>query len=142
MSLIRPMPVRRAPFHWLPVIALLAAAVVGQGTISPTFSPARAADESPEAAIVKKIELLGGRISGDETRPDRSVVSVDFSERRRISSTFLGLLKGLPQLQNVDFTNSNLTDAGLARLEILPASRRCRSTVARSAMKACVPSAS
>ena len=110
-------PARSALFPLGPAIAALVSGVL---MLPGVCSLAVAEDNADEAAAVAKIELLGGRITRDEARPDRPVIGVTFPEDSHVRAKFLGVLKSLPHLTELDLSGTQITDAGLAEIEGLP----------------------
>lgn len=68
----------------------------------------------PEAAIAY-FKKLKGKITVDETSPDKPVIglSLDLSD---VTDAELVYLKGLAELQNLDLSGTKITDAGLVHL--------------------------
>ncbi len=72
-----------------------------------------------EAAAVKAIEKLGGRVRVDDRQPGAPVVvGVDF-HFTEVTDAGLKELKKLKSLQSLDLTDTKITDAGLKELKEL-----------------------
>ena len=77
--------------------------------------PASSADE---AAAVRAVEKLGGRITRDAERPGKPVVEVDFYNSK-ITDAGLKVLKEFKGLKTLVLDNTEITDAGLKELKEL-----------------------
>jgi len=71
-----------------------------------------------EAAAVKMIEKLGGRVKVDTKRPGKPVVGVDL-DRTKVTDADLKELKELKSWRKLDLTNTKVTDAGVKELKVL-----------------------
>ena len=65
-----------------------------------------------QAKAVAEIKKLGGGVTVDEKNPDKPVICVDFSDTN-VTDAGLELLKGLPELQRLDLSCTTVTNAGL-----------------------------
>src|SRR5262249_25415704 len=72
-----------------------------------------------EAAAVKAIEKLGGKVPRDDNKPDRPGVAVDSRGNRNVTDADLKDLKELKQLTTLYLVGSQMTDAGLKELREL-----------------------
>jgi internalin A len=73
-------------------------------------------DVASESAAVKKIELLGGRIERDGTRPHEPIVGVSFAGNHKFNDKFVHLLVEIENLTALDLSHTQITDAGLKEL--------------------------
>ena len=76
-------------------------------------------DHSVESNAIAKIELLGGRVTRDETLPSRPVIAVEFQENMRFNDGYLHLLKSFTSLTSLNLAGSRITDAGLKEIRDL-----------------------
>jgi internalin A len=76
------------------------------------------AGRADEAAAVKAVEKLGGRVIVDTKRPGKPVVGVDL-DRTKVTDAALKELKELKSLRKLDLTNTKVTDAALKELKEL-----------------------
>src|SRR5262249_22360996 len=76
------------------------------------------AGRADEAAVVKMIEKLGGRVTRDDNRPGKPVVFVDL-RGTKITDAGLKELKELKSLETLNLLNTMVTDAGLKELKEL-----------------------
>ncbi|MCX6902286.1 MAG: hypothetical protein NTW03_02155, partial [Verrucomicrobia bacterium] len=86
-------------------LGLLAAGLLGCG-------------ESQPAQAVAEITKLNGKVSLDENKPDKPVISVDF-KGKGITDASLVHLKDLTGLQTLNLESNKVTDAGLVHLRRL-----------------------
>lgn len=71
-----------------------------------------------QAQVAGLIERDGGRVEYDETAPGRPVVSVRLPVGPRSDTDILlQYVKGLPQLQTLSVSQTNVTDAGLREIQ-------------------------
>lgn len=83
-------------------------------------NPVIADQELDELKLISKIELLGGKVTREETPLGRPVVEVDFEASKRVSDNYLHLLRAFPHLETVNLNGcERITDAGLAELQVL-----------------------
>ncbi len=125
---------------WLACLALLAFALP---TLRQGASPILAAEEDravttkpSHSAAITEIEKLGGKVTLDENSAGKPVVSVDFF-RRPITDADLIHVEGLTQLKYLGLNFTEVTDAGLERLQGLTQSRGCCSLELRSRTPDC-----
>lgn len=71
-----------------------------------------------QAAAVAEIVRLGGKVTVDESRPDKPVTSVDLA-KTRVTDAGREHLKGLTQLQWLNLEETRVTDVGLQHLKRL-----------------------
>src|SRR5262245_57867784 len=71
-----------------------------------------------EAAAVKAIEKMGGKVTRDDKRPGKPVLGVDLSQKQ-ITDAGLKLLKEFKTLQMLNIRSTAVTDAGLKELKEL-----------------------
>src|SRR5262245_3500831 len=71
-----------------------------------------------EAAAVKAIEKLGGRVTRDDNRPGKPVVAVNLFGAK-VTETGLKELKELKSLQALKLSGIKVTDVGLRELKEL-----------------------
>jgi internalin A len=76
------------------------------------------AGRADEAAAVKAVEKLGGRVIVDTKRPGKPVVGVDL-DRTKVTDADLKELKELKSLRKLDLTGTKVTDAGVKELKVL-----------------------
>ena len=76
------------------------------------------AGRADEAAAVKMIEELGGRVTVVAKRPGKPVVGV-FFYRSKVTDAGLKELKELKSLRSLDLTETQVTDVGLKELKEL-----------------------
>src|SRR5262245_40642658 len=69
-----------------------------------------------EAAAVKVIEKLGGKVKRHDKRPDNPVIGVDL-ERSKVTDADLKELKQVKSLQTLNLKVTKITDAGLRGLK-------------------------
>ena len=84
-----------------------------------TASLVIADDNLDESKAIQKIELLGGRITRDETLPGQPVVGADFQGSERFNEKYLHLLKSFTSLKSLDLVGIKITDTGLAEIRKL-----------------------
>jgi hypothetical protein len=70
-------------------------------------------DESPSIA---KIELLGGKVTRDETLLARPVIEIDLRGSQRFRDGHVQILKQFPHLKTLTLEELNVTDQGLIEL--------------------------
>ena len=64
-----------------------------------------AADDSlDESKAIEKIEVLGGKVTRDETLPSHPVVSISLQSSDRLNDNYLHLLKRFDQLNTLDLS--------------------------------------
>jgi internalin A len=68
-----------------------------------------------EAKAIAEIERLGGKVTVDEKNPGRPVVAVDFTDTQ-VTDAGLEHLTGLTKLQSLNLEETQITDAGLTYL--------------------------
>src|SRR4051812_40523 len=76
------------------------------------------AARADEAAAVKLVEKLGGRITRDDKQPGRPVIEASLVNSK-VTDVDLKELKGLKQLTTLILWNTQVTDAGLKELKEL-----------------------
>lgn len=78
------------------------------------FSPlvAFGSDDSTEPKAIEKIELLGCRVTRDDTSPLRPVIDVTFSSSTRINEEYLYLLKPFMNRATLDHFDATIADGG------------------------------
>lgn len=89
-----------------------------------TLTDAQTKRERADKETIAEIERFEGKITYDETRPDRPVISVSFYNEdrwsypaeRQITDDMLKRLGSLKDLENLDVRNGRITDDGLAHL--------------------------
>src|SRR5215510_11853533 len=69
-----------------------------------------------EAAAVKAIEKLGGKVTRDDKLPGKPVVAVDLGSTT-VTDAGLKELKELKTLQSLSLSRTKVTDAGLKELK-------------------------
>jgi len=74
------------------------------------------AGRADEAAAVKLIEDLGGKVTVDAKRPGKPVVAVTFY-RSKVTDAGLKELKELKSLRSLDLTETKVTAAGIKELQ-------------------------
>src|SRR6516164_5603810 len=74
--------------------------------------------ENDEAAVVKAVEKLGGRVERDPERLGKPVVAVDLSGRK-VPDAVLKELKKLKSLSDLTLTYTALTDTGIKEVKEL-----------------------
>ena len=70
-------------------------------------------DNLDESTAIKKIELLGGKITRDESLPGRRVVGVDLHRSNRFNDKYVHLLKSFKNLTTLNICETAITDGGL-----------------------------
>jgi Leucine-rich repeat (LRR) protein len=75
--------------------------------------PARA--DVVEQAAALEVQICGGKVTRDETRPGYPVVMVDLSSQKVTTHTLRTLAK-LKNLTTLDLWNTKVTDAGMKEL--------------------------
>ena len=93
---------RAFPWMLMAVIAASAASV-----------DATADDNSDESKAVAKIELLGGKVTRDDTVPESPVVGADFRDSKRFNDQYIHLLKSCTSLKSLNLSGTQITDVGL-----------------------------
>ena len=91
-------------FHLLTILVLLVGGVVF------------ADDSLDETAAVAKIELLGGKVTRDETLPGNPVTEIDFRESTKFNEKYLHLLRVFKNLKLLFIEGVILTDTGLTEI--------------------------
>jgi hypothetical protein len=79
-------------------------------------SLAMAQDVADDLQAVQKIELLGGKVERDHSRPLRQVIVISFAGSHRFGGEYLRLLNSFNKLQNLDLNRPQVTDADLGEL--------------------------
>jgi len=74
------------------------------------------AGRADEAAAVKAIEKLGGKVTRDDKQPGKPAVSVDL-DLTKVTDADLKELKELKSLQGLRLGDTKVTDAGLKELK-------------------------
>src|SRR5262245_44671608 len=74
------------------------------------------AGRADEAASVKMIEKLGGRVTRDDKQPGKLVVEVDLHDTK-VTDRDLKVLQGFKNLQSLNLSRTKITDAGLKELK-------------------------
>ena len=92
------------------VLDLLVLAVIGCGQES--------ALSEKQAATVKAIEMLGGKVKRDAQRPGKPIVGVSFFATE-VTDAGLKEMKELSSLQSLSLSATKVTDAGLKELKKL-----------------------
>jgi hypothetical protein len=89
-------------------------------TLSLVFASSTWAAEpsADQAKAIAAIEKLGGKVTVDEKSPGKPVIGVTFSHMA-IPDAGLEYLKGLPNLQNLDLSETEDTDAALEHIKRL-----------------------
>src|SRR5207244_1985841 len=82
-----------------------------------------AGSRADEAAAVRAVRKLGGRVTVDPKRPGKPVVRVDLVYTR-VTDSGLQALQGLTGLQELDLGYTRVTDAGLQALKGLTGLQR------------------
>lgn len=78
------------------------------------------ADDSDESKATEKIELLGGKITRDESSPGCPVVEVDLGGSKRFNDKYVHLLKSFPRMSLLKLRGcSQITDASVVELRDL-----------------------
>ena len=82
-----------------------------------------------ESKAIEKIELLGGKVTRDDTLPGRPVNGVDFRQsapgaNKRFNEKYLHVLKSFSSLTTLDLTNSSITVDGLNEIKGLKSLKR------------------
>src|SRR5215471_14025304 len=83
------------------------------------------AGRADEAAALKMIEKLGGKVTRDGKQPGKPAVSVDL-HGTKVTDAGLKELKGLKNLQELDLWGTKVTDAGLKELKEFTSLQRLR----------------
>ena len=91
-------------FRLLTIVAVAASSVIADDTLD-------------DAAAIKKIELLGGQVTRDETLPGNPVVEIDFRESKRLRDGHLHLLRTFTNLTSLNLCNPRLPSCGHMREE-------------------------
>ena len=73
-------------------------------------------DNLDESKAIGKIELLGGKVEGDESLPGRPVIGVDLHRSKRFSDKYLLLLNVFKNLESQELVGIKITDVGLKPL--------------------------
>src|ERR1700687_868381 len=76
------------------------------------------AGRADDAAVVKAVEKLGGKVTVDVKRPGKPIVGVDL-KGARITDAELKELKDLKELRELNLFGTPVTDAGLKELKDL-----------------------
>ena len=63
----------RIPFAFIAVVVLAASMVIADGNLD-------------ESKAIVKIVLLGGKVTRDETLPDRPVIQIDLRDNKKINT--------------------------------------------------------
>lgn len=66
-----------------------------------------------ESRAIAKIEVLGGKVTRDDTRPGRPVVEIDFQGNPRFNEKYLQLMMAFPHLSILNLSGTIVTDDGL-----------------------------
>lgn len=116
----------KRPARWS---VLLALPLIVLGFI--TLTDAQTKKERADKNIIAEVEKFRGKVKFDETKPDRPIISVSFSdesfrlpEEKRATDAVLALLGTLQNLEELDLTSTEITDEGLAHLKGLPKLRK------------------
>ncbi|MDA1275445.1 MAG: M56 family metallopeptidase, partial [Verrucomicrobia bacterium] len=120
----------KRPARWS---ALLALPVIALGFI--TLTDAQTKTERPDKEVIAEIEKLSGKVTYDETRADRPVIGVDFFindedwwkskvPRLKVTDNMLKRLEALKELEDLDLTDAQISDEGLACLQGLTRLRK------------------
>jgi Leucine-rich repeat (LRR) protein len=78
-----------------------------------------AEDNLDEAKVIQKIELLGGKVTRDDTLPGRPVIGIDFQRSERFSEKYLHLLQSFTRLKSLDLVGIKITETGMAEINKL-----------------------
>ena len=78
-----------------------------------TASRGIADDPLVESQAIVKIELLGGKVTRDETLTGCPVVGIDFRGSTRVRAGYLHLLRSFKKLARLNLSGSQITDAAL-----------------------------
>lgn len=76
------------------------------------LATARASDDVEESAVIAKIEILGGKISKDESLPGKPVTAVNFQRGKRFNEKHLHLVTSFKSLKTLDLNGVKLTESG------------------------------
>lgn len=87
--------------------------------LSLTTTASNADEDSDESKVVAKVELLGGRVTRDESLPGNPVIGVDFRKSKRLNNKFLYLLKSFKHLTTLDLSDTTISDAGMKEIHQL-----------------------
>jgi hypothetical protein len=77
-------------------------------------------DEETESRVVTAIEKLNGKVTRDESKPNKPVVGVNLSSTAVKDADLKGLTQ-LKALTNLVLANTSVTDAGIRELKSLKA---------------------
>ncbi|MBI4663201.1 MAG: hypothetical protein HY735_30710 [Verrucomicrobia bacterium] len=113
----------KRPARWS---VLLALPVIALGLI--TLTDAQTKKERADKEIIAEIEKLGGKVKYDEIRPERPVISVDFfvndedwwksdQPLMKVDDAMLSRFAVFKELEELDLTDAQITDEGLAYLK-------------------------
>src|SRR5579863_8869632 len=75
-----------------------------------------AEDDSDESKAIAKIELLGGTVTKDETRPGRPAVEIDFRGTQKFNDKYVPLLNSLESLTTLNLADVPISDEGLKKI--------------------------
>jgi len=78
--------------------------------------PTEAAQQAAIQAAIQQIQVLGGRVLVDASRPGSPVVSVDLAGTQ-VTDAHLAALREFDRLQTLNLTNTGVTDTGLQHLK-------------------------
>jgi len=78
--------------------------------------PATAPSKADQQQAIIEIENLGGHVDTDDSAPDRPVVTVDFTNTR-VTDAGLACLKALGQLQTLELGQTGVTDAAMENIK-------------------------
>jgi internalin A len=91
----------RFQFALIAVVVLAASLVVADDTLD-------------EARAIEKIELLGGKVTRDESLPARPVIGVSFERNYKFGDKYIHLLRPFKNLATLNLIGTQITDSGLA----------------------------
>ena len=69
-----------------------------------------------EAKMIEKIELLGGKVTRDETLLGHPVVGISFFQSSRLNDKYLHLLNAFENLTTLDLNDVQITNEGLVEI--------------------------
>ena len=90
-------------FHFLLIVAI----------VGVTANVIDAEENADESKTVAKIELLGGRITRDDTMSDRPVVGIDFRVNEKIGDGYMRLFRTFSDLKRVEELRKALPGANI-----------------------------
>jgi hypothetical protein len=86
------------------VVSLLGATIVA------------ADDRSDESQAIAKIEMLGGKVTRDESSPGRPMIGVSFQVSNKFDDGCMHTLSALRGLDSLDLFHTQISDAGLKEI--------------------------